>query len=45
MKTIFNHFLILTNMKFEKHNPEGMERGKQGITFLIEFRKAKGFPW
>lgn len=45
MKAIFIHFLILTNMKFEKHNPEGMERGKQGITFLIEFRKANGLPW
>ena len=31
-------------MKFEKHNPEGMERGKQGVTFLIEFRKANGLP-
>ena len=45
MKTLFIHFLILTNMKFEKHNLEGMEREKQGFKFLIEFRKANGLPW
>lgn len=32
--------VVLTNMKFEKHSPKGMDRKKQGFRRSVEFGKA-----